>query len=166
MEIVLIFVLGLVAVALVAAIGAAGGAWLTLRVAEHVRRSVVVEVEAHPITARVTAPAEVAVPVRFVLPELAPITVPIVTAPAPSTRELAERVLAEMPDLGARGLARIAGCAVSTAHGIISEWHAARGTAPSAPAMVAAGALVGAVLPPSGADREELDAWPARPVEA
>jgi hypothetical protein len=158
MESALLFILLLAAVALVAGIGAAGGAWLTLRVAEHVRQRVVVEVEARLITARVTAPAEVKIPVRLVLPELDPVTVPIVTAPVPSTRELAEKVLAETPEIGARGLARIVGCAVSTAHGIITDYHAARGTAPTASAMVAAASVA--------AEREELGVWPPRTAEA
>jgi len=163
MEIVGVFILGLVVVALVAAIGAAGGAWLTLRVAEHMRRRVVVEVEAHPITARVTAPAEVAVPVRLILPKLDPITVPIVTAPAPSVRELAERIVAAVPDIGPSALAMAVGCSKSTAHGILQDLRGVgRGgavVAVSAPVVALPMPTFAPVVAAPELDREELDVW-------
>lgn len=50
------------------------------------------------------------------------VTVPIVTTAAPSTRELAARVLAAWPEIGPRKLAAICQCSTSTAHAIITEW--------------------------------------------
>jgi hypothetical protein len=122
-------------------LGGAAGMILTQRTYERIVRRVTVEVEAQPVTARITAPAVVDVQVR--VPAIAPLTVPIVMAPTPTTRELADRVLAAVPDIGPTSLAEIIGCAKSTAHTIIQEWRQTSG-APD-------------VEPPQ---REELSAWP------
>lgn len=113
------------------------------------KRRVVVEVEAAPITAHVTAPAMVNVPVTLHIPPIEPLTVPIVMAAQPSARELAERVLAFAPDMGPTGLAEIVGVSKSTAHAIIREWRAGHGTPD-------------VELP----EREELSAWPRPPLPA
>ncbi len=52
------------------------------------------------------------------------VTVPIVTTAAPTTRELAGRVLAAWPEIGPRKLAAICQCSTSTAHAIITDWEA------------------------------------------
>lgn len=57
------------------------------------------------------------------VPPLDPLTIPITTPAAPSVRELAERVLATVPDIGPTDLAAIAGCAKSTAKTIIDDWR-------------------------------------------
>jgi hypothetical protein len=111
------------------------------------KRRVRIEVEAEPVTARVTAPAVVNVPVTLHIPPIEPLTVPIVMAAQPSARELAERILAAVPDMGPTSLAEIVGCSKSTAHAIIQEWRAAHGT-PDVDVP----------------EREELGAWPRPPM--
>ena len=51
------------------------------------------------------------------------VNVPIVVTAAPTTRELASRVLAAWPEIGPRKLAAICQCSTSTAHAIITEWE-------------------------------------------
>jgi len=113
------------------------------------KRKVRIEVEADPVTARVTAPAVVNVPVMLHIPPIEPLTVPIVMAAQPSARELAERILAAVPDMGPTSLAEIVGCSKSTAHAIIQEWRATHGTAEIE-------------LP----ERVELSAWGRPPMPA
>ncbi len=69
-----------------------------------------VQLRATPVALRVTTTA----------PE--PVTVPIITAPAPTARELAERVLTVWPDVGPTALAGIIEVSKSTAHQIIQDW--------------------------------------------
>ncbi len=113
------------------------------------KRRVVVSVEAAPITAHVTAPAVVDVPVVVHIPPIAPLSVPIVMAAPPNVAELAERVLAEAPEMGPEALARIVGCAEDTAYALILDWRDAQGPAEEA-------------LPV----REELCAWTRPPLPA
>jgi len=97
-------------------VGGLAVTWLRTRWQTYIRLTdpnvldVPVQLRATPVALRVITTA----------PE--PVTVPIVTAPAPTARELAERVLAVLPDTGPTALAAIVDCSKSTAHQIIQEW--------------------------------------------
>lgn len=62
-----------------------------------------------------------------------PIIVEVITAGAPTTRELAARVIAAMPAIGPTDLASICQCSKSTAHAIIKDAREGRLTLPTVP---------------------------------
>lgn len=134
-----IVLIGLIAGMIGGAVGY-GAARLAMN---HVLRVVEIQVQAVAVSKKILAPAEVQL--RVHVPDPEPITVPIVTTPAPTHRELAERVLSVYPDIGPTDLAEIVGCAKSTAHGILSEHRAEQEPETSA----------------LGFDRQEIDAWRA-----
>ncbi len=128
-------------------IGGAIGYGATRLAMNHILRVVKIEVQAVAVSKRIMAPAEIQL--RVHVPPIEPITVPIVTAPAPTHRELAERVLNVYPDTGPTDLAEIVGCAKSTAHAILSERRATQ--EPEASALVV--------------DREEISTYQSRGTE-
>jgi hypothetical protein len=63
----------------------------------------------------------VTVTARVQVPEVEPISVPVVTLPAPSNLDLAVRILAEVGSVGPRPLARILDIAPPTAHAMLKK---------------------------------------------
>lgn len=63
----------------------------------------------------------VTVTARVQIPAVEPISVPVVTLPAPTNADLALRIVAEVGDIGPRSLARILDIAPSSAHAILER---------------------------------------------
>lgn len=79
-----------------------------------------------PVDVRLRA-EPVALKVAVEQPEA--VAVPIVVSGAPSTRELAARVIGAWPEVGPQKLAEIVGCSKSTAHAILQDHKAGKLTA-------------------------------------
>jgi hypothetical protein len=152
-DLLLVAALFIIIAGLASLIGGALGYSAAAYAIRHVLRVVEIQVQAVAVSHRIVAPAEVQLRVHVPAPD--PVTVPVVTAPMPSARDLAERVLAVYPETGPTDLAVIVGCAKSTAHAILHDRKPAVGTAlPAAPQQL--NACVG--------DLEEISAWPPGPT--
>lgn len=83
-----------------------------------------------PVRVQLRAEA-VQLPIRVRQPD--PVAVEVITTGAPTTRQLAGRVIATFPTIGPSDLAAIVQCSKSTAHAILLEARAGRLELPTVP---------------------------------
>lgn len=130
-----VVLLSLILVLMSSIVGAVVGALISTRRSVEVR-----PVADEPLNVQVNLTADpVALRVRAAVAEIEPVIIPIVTAPLPSTQDLAARILARFPDAGPTDVAEITGCAKSTAHAIIADYKTGFGAAFQPPAPPAFG---------------------------